>query len=72
MNPLYPPILGDFCSWGAPPDTPPKGFTLGYHYNATLAGPAIPTVSEWGMVLMSLLVLTAGTLVYGRRAPACP
>jgi cysteine-rich repeat protein len=28
----------------------------------------IPTVSEWGMVVMTLLVLTAGTLVLaGRR-----
>jgi len=28
----------------------------------------VPAVSEWGMVAMSLLVLTAGTLVYkGRR-----
>lgn len=30
----------------------------------------IPTVSEWGMVVMALLVLTAGTLVYARRRPA--
>ena len=27
----------------------------------------IPAVSEWGFVVMSLLVLTAGTLVYGTR-----
>ena len=29
----------------------------------------IPTVSEWGLVAMALLVLTAGTLVYARRRP---
>ena len=29
----------------------------------------IPTVSEWGLIVMSLLVLTAGTLVYARRRP---
>ena len=29
----------------------------------------IPTVSEWGMVAMTLLVLTAGTLVFMRRRP---
>ena len=28
---------------------------------------SIPTVSEWGLIVMSLLVLTAGTLVYTRR-----
>ncbi len=27
---------------------------------------AIPTVSEWGLVVMTLLVLTAGTLVLAR------
>jgi len=27
----------------------------------------IPTVSEWGLVAMALLVLTAGTLVFVRR-----
>ena len=31
---------------------------------------AIPAVSEWGLILMTLLVLTAGTLVYTRRGPA--
>ena len=29
----------------------------------------IPTVSEWGLIVLSLLVLTAGTLVYARRRP---
>lgn len=29
----------------------------------------IPTVSEWGLVIMGMLVLTAGTLVYARRRP---
>ncbi len=28
---------------------------------------AIPTVSEWGLVVMTLLVLTAGTMVFRRR-----
>lgn len=27
----------------------------------------IPTVSEWGLVVMALLMLTAGTIVYARR-----
>lgn len=30
--------------------------------------PAIPTLSEWGAAAMTLLVLTAGTLVFRRRA----
>ncbi len=28
---------------------------------------AIPTVSEWGLIIMALLALTAGTIVFGRR-----
>jgi N-acyl-D-amino-acid deacylase len=32
--------------------------------------PAVPAVSEWGMVTMALLVLTAGTLVWARRGTA--
>lgn len=28
---------------------------------------AVPTVSEWGLVLMALLTLTAGTIMYSRR-----
>ena len=31
---------------------------------------AIPTVSEWGIVVMSLLTLTVGTLIHTRRSPA--
>ncbi len=31
---------------------------------------AVPAVSEWGLVAMTLLFLTAGTLVYARRRPA--
>ena len=31
--------------------------------------PGIPTVSEWGLIVMTLLVLTAGTLVYMQRQP---
>ena len=33
----------------------------------TLPDQPIPAVSEWGLVVMTLLVLTAGTLVYARR-----
>ena len=33
-------------------------------------GTKIPTVSEWGLVAMALLIVTAGTLVYMRRHPA--
>lgn len=29
--------------------------------------PAIPTVSEWGMIVMTLVLLTAGAIVLGRR-----
>ncbi len=33
-------------------------------------GDAIPTVSEWGLVVTTLLGATAGTLVFGRRRVA--
>ena len=29
--------------------------------------PPIPTVSEWGLIIMTLLALTAGTIVFARR-----
>ena len=29
----------------------------------------VPATSEWGLIVMSLLALTAGTLVFGRRRP---
>lgn len=29
----------------------------------------VPTISQWGLIAMTLLVLTAGTLVYARRRP---
>ncbi len=38
------------------------------HFVAT-GGSDIPTVSEWGMIVMALLVLTTGTLVCARRRP---
>ena len=31
------------------------------------APPPIPTVSEWGLIIMTLLLLTAGTVVFARR-----
>lgn len=30
----------------------------------------VPTISEWGLAVMTLLILTAGTLVYARRRVA--
>lgn len=40
-------------------------------YTIALTGSApldsIPTVSEWGLIVMTLLLLTAGTIVFGRR-----
>ena len=32
--------------------------------------PDVPAVSDWGLVTLTLLVLTAGTLVHARRRPA--
>lgn len=38
----------------------------------TCLGLTIPTLSEWGVVAMALLVLTAGTLIFGKRAGLNP
>ena len=38
-------------------------------YENTTPPPDIPTVSEWGLIVMTLLMLTVGTLVYTRRRP---
>ena len=43
---------------------PPEDDTWMYSDNT------IPTVSEWGLIVMGVLVLTAGTLVFIRRRPA--
>jgi hypothetical protein len=40
-------------------------FTGGFRLVESFQSP-IPTVSEWGLVVMTLLVLTAGTLVFRR------
>ena len=39
-------------------------------YGMTPPGQGIPTVSEWGLIVMTLLLLTAGTVVLGRRRRA--
>ncbi|GAF77285.1 unnamed protein product, partial [marine sediment metagenome] len=38
----------------------------------TGSSPSIPAVSEWGMVVMTLLVLTTGTIVFLKRTAAVP
>ncbi len=40
---------------------------LGMISSITVNASAIPTVSEWGLIVMALLALTAGTIVFGRR-----
>ena len=39
---------------------------IGFRVAAEVPGP-IPTVSEWGLAAMTLLVLAAGTVVLKRR-----
>ena len=40
---------------------------LGMISSITVNSAEIPTVSEWGLIIMTLLALTAGTIVFGRR-----
>lgn len=41
--------------------------TIHVHQNRDAIGPPVPTVSEWGVLAMGLLMLTAGTLIWHRR-----
>jgi hypothetical protein len=38
--------------------------------NGECPQPAVPTVSQWGLVILALLLLTAGKLYFGRRSEA--
>ncbi len=42
----------------------------GTHFVAVASTGNIPTVSEWGLVVMTLLLLTAGTILVKKRHPA--
>ncbi len=35
----------------------------------TVTAPPIPTVSQWGLMILTLLTLTTGTIVYSKRRP---
>ncbi len=71
-----PPVTGACCTYqasGCLMTTPSDCDTLGGGYRGDSITcqdiaecSAIPTVSEWGLIVMSLLVLTGGTLVYTR------
>ncbi|MCG8406942.1 MAG: IPTL-CTERM sorting domain-containing protein [Phycisphaerales bacterium] len=39
-------------------------------FDLLLGAEPIPTVSEWGLIVMTLLLLTLGTVVLGQRRPA--
>ena len=41
------------------------GYSFFYTY---IPGDTIPTLSEWGLVVMTLLLLTAGTILFERRS----
>lgn len=53
------------CSVG---DVDPANITYGAA-NVTIGDPSIPAVCAWGLIVMSLLVLTVGTLAFTRRRP---
>jgi hypothetical protein len=54
-------ILGKLQYWEISQDQ--EGVTRFYAY----AGQTIPTVTEWGLIIMALLLLTAGAIVIVRR-----
>jgi hypothetical protein len=68
-DPLYAVVAGDFV----PELSGDEILIAGESGTITLLAqsPAIPAVSEWGMVAMTLLVMAAGTLLYMRRVRRC-
>ena len=42
---------------------------VGFRVASPVAQGNVPTVSQWGLAAMVLLILTAGTIAHGRRAP---
>ena len=50
---------------GDPVDTDEKELTVNCNES-----PPVPTLPEWGLMVLTLLLLTAGTVVYGRRRAA--
>jgi len=50
-------------------DQPSDGARMGYVIEYDASAP-VPAIGEWGLVAMTLLVLTAGTLLYMRRGPS--
>ena len=56
---------GDICDPDAGGDTEATAIDV---TDCAVAGDfAVPTTSEWGLVVMTLLLLTMGTIVYARR-----
>ncbi len=61
-------LHADYRSYNGLPSR--EGDYLGFRVAEVFEQASVPAVSEWGMVTMALLVLTAGTLVWARRVPA--
>ncbi len=65
--------------WQDPPPTQTVGFEMTTSFDTITFDfiglesehvPIIPTLPEWGLIAMAVLVLTAGTVVFGRRRRA--
>lgn len=60
-------ILGTHIYANPPALRADDGPSIFISKQTTVGSPAIPTVSEWGLIVMTLLLLTAGTVVLRRR-----
>jgi hypothetical protein len=62
---------GPYDGWYLLPDDMPYGLTVieGIIVDIMPNDWSVPTVSQWGVATMTLLVLTAGSLVFTRRRP---
>ena len=57
----------DAITWEPIHDPDDPNVSLDLAFVITTTEPCIPTVSEWGLIVMTLLLLTAATVVIGRR-----
>ena len=47
----------------------PSGVFDDFGFRVASPAPPVPAVSTWGLAAMVLLILCAGTIVYGKRVP---
>jgi hypothetical protein len=60
------PLSPSSGTWTYEAPDPPQNINVGTDITVT----NVPTVSQWGLIIMTLLLLTAATIIFARRRPA--